>query len=89
MARLIIGEFDAGQAAGPVAAEALYQLGIRYAAGRGVERDYVTAHKWFNLAAMQGCERAKQERSALADEMSRDQIFEAQRQARAWMSTIH
>jgi TPR repeat protein len=26
-------------------------LGVRYANGRGVQQDYVEAHKWYNLAA--------------------------------------
>ena len=89
MARAIIGDFEQAQAAGPVAAEAYYQLGIKYAAGRGVARDYVTAHKWLNLAAMQGDERARSERAALAGEMSREEIFEAQRLARAWLSSVN
>lgn len=89
MARLTTGEFEVAQPGGPVAAEMYYQLGIRYAAGRGVERDYVSAHKWFNLAAMQGDARAKNERAAIAEEMSREQVFEAQRQAREWVSGPH
>ncbi|NND50740.1 MAG: hypothetical protein HKN60_10860 [Rhizobiales bacterium] len=86
MARLITGEFGEAQAAGPVASEAYYQLGIQFAAGRDVEQDYVVAHKWFNLAALHGDARAKSERAALAAEMTREQVAEAQRQAREWVS---
>lgn len=71
---------------GAATAETLYQLGLVYALGRGVRQDNVTAHKWFNLAASQGCIRARAEREALAGEMSRDEVIEAQRQARAWVA---
>ena len=36
------------------APDALFQLGLMYCAGRDVELDLVSAHKWFNLAAMRG-----------------------------------
>ena len=32
--------------------EAQYDLGLLYSIGKGVPRDYVSAHKWFNLAAL-------------------------------------
>ena len=67
-------------------AEALYDLGLLYSTGQGVDLDYVTAHKWFNLAAMMGVERAKVDRRELAEEMSTFEIAEAQRQAREWVS---
>ena len=86
MARMITGEFGEAQAAGPVASEAYYQLGVQFAAGRDVEQDFVVAHKWFNLAAMHGDARAKCERAALAAEMSKEQVSEAQRQAREWVA---
>lgn len=34
--------------------EALYDLGILFSTGQGVDMDYVEAHKWFNLAALRG-----------------------------------
>lgn len=89
MARLITGEFGEAQASGPMAAQAYYQLGIKYAAGRGVDPDYVVAHKWFNLAALHGSDEAKCERAALAAEMTREQVAEAQRLAREWVATAH
>ena len=89
MARQIIAEFEEAQIGGPVAAESLYRLGLRYATGRGVDRDNVVAHKWFNLAAMRGCAGARDERKALADEMTRDEVAEAQRQAREWLDSLN
>jgi len=66
-------------------AESLFNLGMRYSAGRDVEHDLITAHKWFNLAAMMGHEEALGARGELAREMTTEQIAEAQRQARAWL----
>ena len=43
--------------------EALYELGVAYSAGRkGVEIDLIEAHKWFNLAALKGDDRAAEDR---------------------------
>jgi TPR repeat protein len=67
--------------------EALYDLGILYSTGQGVEMDYVEAHKWFNLAALQGSTDAKTWRVQLAEDMSSFEIAEAQRQAREWILT--
>jgi hypothetical protein len=89
MARLVTGEFGDAQASGPMAAETYYQLGIKYAAGRDVDPDYVTAHKWFNLAALHGSDAAKSERAALAAEMTREEVFEAQRLAREWVAAAN
>lgn len=69
-------------------ADALFWLGLMYCIGRGVDRDYVAAHKWFNLAALKGSTEAKKYRSEIALEMSPDEIAEAQRLARDWIS-IH
>ena len=70
-----------------VAAEALLDLGLRYCLGRDVPKDYVSAHKWFNLAALRGCAQARQYRAEISREMSQADIAEAQRQARLWMTT--
>ncbi len=67
--------------------EALFELGMIYCNGREVDADLITAHKWFNLAALKGNEAAKEYRMELAREMSKAQIAEAQRQARAWLDT--
>lgn len=65
--------------------EALYDLGLLYSTGQGVDLDYVAAHKWFNLAALSGIRRAKVDRAEVAQEMDDGQIAEAQRQARHWL----
>ena len=69
-------------------AEALLAMGMKYCIGHGVEADNVTAHKWFNIAAIKGSDKAKSYRLELAREMSASEIAEAQRQARTLL-TIH
>jgi len=68
------------------APDALLELGLRYCNGLDVEPDYVAAHKWFNLAALRGNLEAKRYRAELSREMSKAQIVQAQREARAWLS---
>lgn len=68
-------------------ADGMYNLGLMYSIGRGVDIDLVTAHKWFNLAAMRGNIEARKCRSELAIEMSPMEVAEAQRQAREWLAT--
>jgi uncharacterized protein len=67
-------------------ASALFDLGVAYSTGSGgVEVDLVEAHKWFNLAAVNGHEEAMYCRAEISDEMTAREIAEAQRQARAWL----
>lgn len=65
--------------------DGMFQLGMMHSAGRDVALDLVTAHKWFNLAALRGNEEAKRYRMEIAREMSKAEIAEAQRQAREWL----
>ncbi len=67
-------------------ADALYNLGLAYSTGQGVDVDYIAAHKWFNLAAMKGSEIAKSWRAQISAEMNTSQIAEAQKLAREWLS---
>ena len=69
-------------------AETIFELGMKYCLGREVAQSNIEAHKWFNIAAMKGCEAAKQYRCDIAREMSVSEVAEAQRQARA-MLTLH
>jgi uncharacterized protein len=69
-------------------AEMLFHLGMMYCLGREVDQDYVAAHKWFNIAALKGSVDARRCRCEISREMTTNQIAEAQRQARAWIS-IH
>ena len=68
-------------------AEALYELGVAYSTGtNGIEVDLVEAHKWFNLAALNGSSRGQESRAEISEEMTAREIAEAQRQARAWLA---
>lgn len=69
------------------APDALFELGLLYATGRDVDMDLVTAHKWFNLAAVRGNISARTYRVELAREMTVHQISDAQKQARKWLQT--
>lgn len=69
------------------ACDMLYDLGLIYSTGRGVDVDLVTAHKWFNLAAVRGSASARNLRAELALEMNPEQVAEAQRQAREWLAS--
>lgn len=72
-----------------ISAEMLFELGMMYATGRSVPADLVSAHKWFNLAAMRGNEHAADYRREVAADMSAAQIAAAQREARAWLAARH
>ena len=68
--------------------EDMYQLGLQASTGGETgEFDLITAHKWFNLAAMQGNMEARAYRAELANEMTPEEIAEAQRQAREYIAT--
>jgi uncharacterized protein len=67
---------------GHVAAQ--FNLGLMYACGRGVSRDLVQAHMWLNLAAAGSQAAARGERDLVAKKMTRSQLDEAVRLARAW-----
>jgi TPR repeat protein len=58
---------------------------MMYSSGRSVPIDYVSAHKWFNLAAMGGHKDAIRLRREIAAEMTETEISAAQRAARDWM----
>ena len=69
--------------------QALYELGVAYSTGSGgVAVDLVEAHKWFNLAALNGSTLAQECRADISEEMTAREIAEAQRQARAWLAEI-
>lgn len=67
----------------------LYKLGLIYSTGQGGAVDLIQAHMWFNLAAARGSDAAKDCRRELADMMSKDEISQAQRAAREWLTVTH
>jgi uncharacterized protein len=70
---------------GPAAGDMLFELGMMYSIGRDVPVDLVSAHKWFNLAAVKGNHEAIRLRREIADQMSEREIATAQRAARDWL----
>ncbi len=65
--------------------DAFLQLGMAYSTGRDGSHDLISAHKWFNLAALKGSQEALRYRQEVAGEMSESEIAEAQRAAREWL----
>lgn len=69
-------------------AGACYDLGMVFSSGAdGVGLDLIEAHKWFNIAAMSGDERAKDCRAEISEDMSAREIIAAQKAARDWLHT--
>jgi len=85
MARFDMSMASNGEAATGAAADVLFDLGMAYYFGREVKADIAEAHKWFNLAAIRGHEKARQYRMELAAEMDSAQLREALGRAREWM----
>ena len=56
-----------------------------YSNGEGVPEDDVLAYMWYNLAAAQGHEDSQARRDVIGQQMTREQIAEAQRMSREWI----
>jgi len=67
--------------------ETFYELGLMHASGRSGTADLVSAHKWFNIAAMKGHADAARMRREIAAEMADAEIGQAQRAARDWLKS--
>ncbi|HEX5935438.1 MAG TPA: sel1 repeat family protein [Pseudorhizobium sp.] len=87
MARFEMHNTDATMG-GETRADAFCEMGLMYATGRGCAVDLVSAHKWLNIAAINGCDRAAELRADLAQTMSKMELAAALRAAREWM-TMH
>jgi TPR repeat protein len=88
MARYEMLEADLSAAGANAQADILFEMGMMYATGRDCDADPVVAHKWFNIAAIKGSDRAAELRSEIARTMTKQQIAAALRAAREWM-TLH
>jgi TPR repeat protein len=84
MGRYEIADIQAG-ALGQANGDMFFELGMMYSTGPSVPADLITAHKWFNLAAMRGNAEAIRLRREIAAEMSESDIAAAQRAARDWL----
>lgn len=88
MARFEINPVEMATMGGETKADVFCEMGLMYATGRGCGVDLVAAHKWLNIAAIKGCERAAELRQDVAQTMSKLELAEALRAAREWM-TMH
>ncbi|KQR70849.1 hypothetical protein ASG25_03275 [Rhizobium sp. Leaf384] len=88
MARFDLQNFTYATIGGENRAEAFCNMGLMYATGRGCDVDVIAAHKWLNIAAIKGSERAAELRAELAATMSKADLAIALRSAREWM-TVH
>jgi TPR repeat protein len=88
MARFEMMTSDMATMGGETRAETFCDMGLMYATGRGCPVDLVSAHKWLNIAAIKGSDRAAELRGDLAHTMTKMQLAAALRAAREWM-TMH
>ncbi len=72
------------QAAEKNSAGAQFWLGMCYDGGEGVSKDAVEAYKWVQLAAAHGFPTAKWYLTPLAEDMTPEQIAQAQKLSREW-----
>ena len=79
---------ESAMAGSGIEADVLFELGMMYATGRDCDLDMIAAHKWFNIAAIKGSDRAASMRAELSEVMSKAEIARALRDAREWM-TLH
>ena len=87
MARFEVRDIEMAVAGGQSRADVFCNLGLIYATGRGCPVDLVAAHKWLNIAAIKGSERAASLRADLARNMTKADLAAALRAARDWMTT--
>jgi TPR repeat protein len=88
MARFEMTDMNNSMISGEVRADILCDMGLMYATGRDCPIDMVEAHKWLNIAAIKGSDRAAALRTELTSNMSKSELAKALRQAREWM-TMH
>jgi len=64
-------------------------LATMYHEGKGVPKDNVTAYMWLNLAASQGNQLAVEVRRIIGEEMTKEQIAEAEKLSREFKVKKH
>jgi TPR repeat protein len=87
MARYEVNNMETAMG-GETRADVLCEMGLMYATGRGCDIDLVAAHKWLNIAAIKGSDRAASLRADLSASMTKMELAQALRAAREWM-TMH
>ena len=86
MARFEVLDGNLGSMGATAQADILFEMGLMYATGRDCETDLVAAHKWFNIAAIKGCDHAAELRAEISHSMTKMQLARALREAREWMT---
>jgi len=76
-------------AAGQGIADGQCMLGMLFADGNGVAKDYVVAYEWMTLAAQNGTAGCSQRITPFLSQMTPDQIAEAKRRVAAWTPKPH
>jgi len=84
MGRFELAMLD-GAGGGQASGDIFLRLGMMYSTGTEVPTDFVSAHKWFNLAAARGNAEAIRLRREVAVQMTEAEIAMAQRAARDWL----
>lgn len=87
MASFEVRDIEMAVAGGQSRADVFCNLGLIYATGRGCPVDLIAAHKWLNIAAIKGSERAASLRADLARNMSKADLATALSAARTWMTS--
>ena len=88
MARFDMLDHEVAAQGGRTNADIFCEMGLMYATGRECAQDLVAAHKWLNIAAIKGSDRAAELRADVAATMSKAELAAALRAAREWM-TMH
>jgi hypothetical protein len=88
MARFEMTTSEMATMGGDNNANVFCEMGLMYATGRGCDIDLIAAHKWLNIAAIKGCDRAADLRADVAATLSKMELATALRAAREWM-TMH
>ncbi len=88
MARFEILDHELAAQGTGARADIFCEMGLMYATGRECAVDLVAAHKWLNIAAIKGSDRAADLRAEVAAGMSKAELAAALRAAREWM-TMH
>ena len=65
-----------------------YYLGLMCLNGMGVLQDYCRSHMWLNIASSRGHKKARAQLEKLTKNMSADQLANAQRLARRWLTKL-
>ena len=65
-------------------ARGMFNLAEAYEKGKGVEQDWTQAHMWYSLSGAAGMDDGPENAKALEDQMSAEDIREAQSLAREW-----